>query len=197
MQKKVETFKKLRKALSITDSNSKKGLNDDGQDEDIRSIEEKVKRFRNEVIPDSEDFEKMIEQIDKIWEKLFADPIMVTSSAGEVTIQPQRTNNILERFFRDLKRGTRRRSGTVSLNKTLRFMLTDTPIVKNLNHPEYLEIILDGCRTLEERFERIDSRLVAEKLKEVQRKHQIIGSEMKKIIKLPDLPERLSALLAD
>jgi len=147
--------------------------------------------------PDSEDFEKMTEQIDKYWEKLFADPITVTSSAGEVTIQPQRTNNILERFFRDLKRGTRRRSGTVSLNKTLRFMLTDTPIVKNLINPEYLEIILDGCRTLEERFERIDSRLVIEKLKAEQRKQQIISSEMKKIIKLPDLPERLSALLVN
>ena len=196
MQKKVDTFKKLREALSITDSNSKKGLNDDGQDADIKSIEGKVKRFRNEVIADSKDFDKMAEQIDKYWEKLFADPITVTSSAGEITIQPQRTNNILERFFRDLKRGTRRKSGTVSLNKTLRFMLTDTPIVKNLNNPEYLEIILDGCRTLEDRFEKIDSRLVAEKLKAEQRKHQIIGSEMKKIIKLPDLPERLSALLA-
>ena len=75
-------------------------------------------------------------------------------------------------------------------------MLTDTPIVKNLNNPEYLEIILDGSRTLEERFERIDSRLVAEKLKTEQRKQQIIGTEMKKIIKLPDLPERLSALCA-
>jgi len=196
MQKKVDTFKKLREALSITDSNSKKGLNDDGQDADIKSIEGKVKRFRNEVIADSKDFDKMTEQIDKYWEKLFADPITVTSSAGEITIQPQRTNNILERFFRDLKRGARRKSGTVSLNKTLRFMLTDTPIVKNLNNPEYLEIILDGCRTLEERFEKIDSRLVAERLKAEYRKHQIIGSEMKKIIKLPDLPERLSALLA-
>jgi hypothetical protein len=68
--------------------------------------------------------------------------------------------------------------------------------VKNLNNPQYLEIILDGCRTLEERFERIDSRLVTEKLKAEQRMHQIIGSEKKKIIKLPDLPERLSALLA-
>jgi hypothetical protein len=196
MQKKVEMFKKLREALFIAAPDSKKGLNDDGQDADIRSIEEKVKRFRNEVIPDSKDFEKMTEQIDKYWEKLFADPITVTSSAGEVTIQPQRTNNILERFFRDLKRSTRRRSGTVSLNKTLRFMLTDTPIVKNLNNPEYLEIILDSCPTLEERFERIDSRLVTEKLKAEQRNYQIIGSEMKKIVKLPDLPERLSALYA-
>jgi hypothetical protein len=49
---------------------------------------------------------------------------------------------------------------------------------------------------LEERFEKIDSRLVVEKLKVEQKNHQIIGSKMKKIIKLPDLPERLSALLA-
>ena len=194
MQKKVETFKKLREALSIAVPDSKKGLNYNGQGADIKSIEEKVKQFRNEVIPDSEDFEKMTEQIDKYWEKLFANPITVTSSAGEVTIQTLRTNNILERFFRDLKRGTRRRSGTVSLNKTLRYMPADTPVVKNLDNPEYLEIILDGCWTLEERFERIDSRIVAEKLKAEQRKHQIIGSEMKKIIKLPDLPERLTAL---
>jgi hypothetical protein len=76
-------------------------------------------------------------------------------------------------------------------------MLTDTPIVKNLNNPEYLEIILDGCRNLEERFERIDSRLVVEKLKAEQKRHQIISAEMKRIIQLPDLPERLNSLLAN
>ena len=196
MQKKVETFKKLREALSIAVPESKKGLNDDGQDTDIKSIEEKVKQFRNEIIPDNEDYKKMAEQIDKYWEKLFADPITVTSSTGQIIIQPQRTNNILERFFRDLKRGNRKRSGTISLNKTLRYMLTDTPLVKNLDNPEYLEIILDGCHTLEDRFEKIDSRLVTEKLKAEQRSQQTIGAEMKKIVQLPDLPERLGALLA-
>lgn len=75
-------------------------------------------------------------------------------------------------------------------------MLTDTPLVKNLDNPEYLEIILDGCRTLEDRFEKIDSRLVTEKLKAEQRSQQTIGAEMKKIVQLPDLPERLGALLA-
>ena len=75
-------------------------------------------------------------------------------------------------------------------------MLTDTPLVKNLDNPEYFKIILDGCRNLEERFERIDSCLVTEKLKTEQRKQQLISSEMKKVIKLPDLPDRLNALLA-
>jgi len=33
----------------------------------------------------------MVKQIDKYWEKLFADPIMVTTANGEkILVQPQR-----------------------------------------------------------------------------------------------------------
>jgi hypothetical protein len=195
MHKKVQTFKKLREALSIAVPRSKQGLNDDGQEADIKSIEEKVNRFRNEIMSD-EDYNKMIEQIDKYWDKLFADPITVNTSTGQLNIQPQRTNNILERFFRDLKRGNRKRSGTKSLNKTLRYILADTPLVKNLDNPDYVEILLDGCSMLEERFAKIDSHLVVEQLKGEQKKQERIGPEMKKIIQRSDLPERLTLLLA-
>ncbi len=195
MHKKVQTFKKLREALGIAVPRSKQGLNDDGQEADIKSIEEKVKCFRNEIKSD-ENCNKMIEQIDKYWDKLFADPITVNTSTGQLDIQPQRTNNILERFFRDLKRGNRKRSGTKSLNKTLRFILADTPLVKNLDNPHYVEILLDGCSILEERFAKIDSHLVVEQLKVEQKKQERIGPEMKKIIQRPDLPERLTLLLA-
>ena len=148
------------------------------------------------MIPETGEYQKMIAQIDKYWSKLFADPIAVNTPTGQVTIQPQRTNNLLERFFRDFKRRNRRRSGTISLNKTLKSILADAPLVKNLDNPEYLEIILDGCSTLEERFAKIDSRLVTEQLKAEQKKQQKISPEMKKIIRLPDLPDRLIALLA-
>ena len=195
MQKKVPTFKKLREALRIAVPNSNQGLNDDGQEADIKSIEEKVKRFRKEIMPDK-DYSKMTEQIDKYWDKLFADPITVNTPTGQLNIQPQRTNNVLERFFRDLKRRNRKRSGTLSLNKTLRSILADTPLVKNLDNPDYVSIILDGCSTLEERFARIDSCMVVEKLKAEQKKQQRISPEMKKIIQRPDLPERLVSLLA-
>ena len=168
---------------------------DDGLEADIKCIEEKVKYFRKEIVPDK-DYQKMIEQIDKYWEKLFADPITVETSTGQLKIQPQRTNNILERFFRDLKRSQRKRSGTISLSKTLRSILSDTPLVKNLDSPEYVKIILDGCSTLEERFAKIDSSMVVEKLRAEQKKQQGIDPEMRKIIRRPDLPEQLSLLLA-
>lgn len=46
IEKKMETFKQLRTALSITVSENKKGLNDDGDDDtDIKSIAQKVKRI--------------------------------------------------------------------------------------------------------------------------------------------------------
>ena len=195
MEKKVQTFKKLREALNIAVPQGKQGLNDDGRDADMKSIEKKVKRFRDEIPPDK-DYDGMIGQIDKYWEKLFADPIILNTPEGRFDIQPQRTNNIMERFFRNLKRGGRKRSGTISLNKALKFMIADTPLVKNLDNPEYMKILLDGCGTLEERFARIDGHTVVERLRAERKQQRQTAYGMKKIIRRPDLPERLTQLLA-
>lgn len=201
MKEKMDNFKKLRQALAIAIPGDKKALNDDGLQADIKSIEEKVITFREEIMADKtlcqkDEYKKMIEQIDKYWEKLFADPITVNTPNGETIIQPQRTNNILERFFRDFKRGNRKKSGTISLNRTIRSILSDVPLVKNLDNPEYMKILLDGCNTLEERFEKIDSSIVLERLKLEQSKTERISPDMKKIVRFPDLPERMIALMA-
>jgi hypothetical protein len=200
MGEKVKVFNKLRRALAITGPKSNKGLNDDGDQSDIKSIEEEVKKVREEILSEkayrkNDDYQNMIKQLDKYWEKLFADPIVVSNSSGQFTIRPQRTNNILERFFRDLKRGNRKKSGTISLTKTIRSILADTPLVKNLDNPEYLEIILDGCKTLEERFGKIDSRLVLEKLLAEKKNDERVSPVVKKIIRHPDLPTKLTKLL--
>ena len=88
--------------------------------------------------------------MDKYWEKLFANPLIVNSSEGPVTIVPQRTNNILERFFRGVKRRGRKKSETAFLNKTFKTILADTPLVKNLEMLQ--KIILNGCSSLAEKF---------------------------------------------
>jgi len=201
MKEKMDTFKKLRQALAIALPGGKKALNDDGVEADIKSIKEKVTSFREEIMTDKmlcqkDEYKKMIKQIDKYWEKLFADPITVNRPNGETIIQPQRTNNILERLFRDFKRGNRKKSGTVSLNRTIKSILSDTPLVKNLDNPEYMRILLDGCDTLEERFEKIDSSIVIERMKIEQNKTERINPDMKRIVKFPDLPERMIALVA-
>jgi hypothetical protein len=199
MDKKVKVFNKLRSALSIAVAQSNKGLNDDGQQATIKSIEQEVQKFRQEILSEKvlrkDAYKNMIKQMDKYWDKLFADPINVNTPNGQLTIQPQRTNNILERFFRDFKRSNRKKSGTISLNRTLKSILADTPLVKNLDNPDYLVIILNGCNTLEERFEKIDSRMVLENLAAEKKNNERINPEVKKIIRRPDLPERLAILL--
>ncbi len=126
------------------------GLNDKRDASDIRTIEKAVEQFCRWVSADErmskqEEYKKMIAQIKKYWEKLFSDPLVVETPTGKLTIQPQRTNNILERLFRDLKRRYRKKSGMNGLSKTLKAMLSDTPLVKNLENPDYLKIILDIC----------------------------------------------------
>ena len=63
----------------------------------------------------------------------------------------------MERFFRDFRRDARRtKSGTNSISRTLQSMIADTPLVKNLEKSHYLELLLDGMRSLEDRFAQMD-----------------------------------------
>jgi len=200
MEAKAKVYDKFREALRIAMPEGKKGLNDDGDGTDISAIEKKVTQFRDWLVSNEkrkETYLKMIEQMDKYWEKLFADPLVVDTPEGQISITPQRTNNILERFFRGEKRRSRKKSGTSSLNKTLKAILADTPLVRNLNNEEYLGIILNGCSTLAERFSLIDDKIVREQLRKAENNHEKISREAKWIIKQPNLPEKISALFLD
>jgi hypothetical protein len=197
MEAKAKVFDKLRESLRIAMPEGKNGLNDDGDETDIKITEKKVTEFRDWLVSDEkrkETYLKMIEQMDKYWDKLFADPLVVNTPEGQIIITPQRTNNILERFFRGEKRRNRKKSGTASLNKTLKTILADTPLVRNLENEEYLKIILNGCSTLAERFSQIDDKIVREQLREAEKNQEKIPPEVKSIIKKPDLPEKIAAL---
>ena len=201
MQEKSPVFDRLRDAMRIAPPTGKAGLNDDGTDADIKTIEKGVEEFRQWLVnkdcfKENKSYQKMIEQIDKYWKQLFADPIIVNTSRGKITIQPQRTNNILERFFRSIRYGYRRKSGKNSLSKTLKAMLADTPLVKNLNNPEYLKIILNGKATLEERFAEIDANMVRQELKKSQEYFGKVPAKIKVLIKKPNLPEMMLNLFA-
>ncbi len=201
MQDKVMVFDKLREAMRIALPEGKKGLNDDGDGEDIHSIEEKVKGFKKWLESDKtlsvkDDYKNMLKQTGKYWDKLFADPIKINTPEGQLMIQPQRTNNILERLFRDLKRGYRKKSGMSSLGKVIKAILSDTPLIRNLENEDYMKIILNGCNTLEERFAKIDSELVINELKMLQNNAEMLSPVMKKIIKKDNLPGVITKLFA-
>jgi len=157
LQWRGQVFDQLRNAMRIALPAEGDGLNDEGPINDLTPIRHAVEQFRQQLNTDkvlSADplSKKMAQQIDKYGDKLFADPIEVDSPTGKITIYPQRTNNILEQFFRGIRREQRRKTGNNSLCRTLQTMLADTPLVKNLDNPAYMEVLLDGKGSLEELF---------------------------------------------
>jgi len=198
ISERISVFNRLREAMRIAEPKGQNGLNDDG-DADIRSIEDRVKEFRKSIMENSwrnrqKIYQKMIKQIDANWEKLFTDPITVPTPQGDLVIQPQRTNNILERFFRDLRRTCRKRTGMISANKALKAMLGETPLVKNLENYQYMKILLAGAETLEERFAQIDAKLVRELMLTASKVKEKLTPSFKKVVFRENLPSEIAGI---
>jgi hypothetical protein len=188
-------FNELREALRITLKDGKQGLNDEGEGCDMKSISDKVEEFTEKYNSSENKYhKKMIEQIKKYYDKLFADPIKVMIGGKEILIQPHRTNNVMEQFFRYLKRLLRKKSGNISVKRSLTAMLPGTVLIKNLDNEEYLELLLDGTSCLEERFAQVDSRLFLREFSEMKSHNRKIPAEAKKLIKIETMPEKIGKL---
>jgi hypothetical protein len=197
MEPKIRVFDELREAMRIAPRSGSQGLNGDGMDTDMETIEDNVRDFRQRLATPKcagRGYQKTIDQIDKYWEKLFADPIQVDTSEGKVAIQPQRTNNIMEQFFRDFKTGYRRKSGHNGMSKTFQAMLAGTPLVKNLQNESYMKILLDGKPTLEARFAEIHIATVRKQLNDAQKSLDKIPAAIKKLIAKPRFPQIIANL---
>ena len=199
IERKAAVFDKLRIAMRIALPDSKNGINDNG-DTDIQSIKVKVTAFRNWLVSNEQrklTYARMLAQLDTYWEKLFAEPLPVITPEGRVLyIQPQRTNNILERFFRGEKRRSRKKSGTASLSKVLKAALADTPLVQNLKNYEYMDIILNGCPGLAERFSQIDAQMVQKEMENAKNSREKILPVIRDLVRNSDLIMKISLLFS-
>jgi len=201
LQWRCRLFDDLRQKMRIAQPGSNNGLNDDGTDKDIASIRQGVEQFRSRLdksrkLSGDKLCRKVAEQIDKYSDKLFADPIEVKTPSGNMIIYPQRTNNVLEQFFRSLRRGHRRKTGDNSMRRALQAMLADTPLVKNLDNPDYVEILLNGKDCLEDLFAEIESNPDI-KAKESKPDADRILPGFGKLIKNHSLPDQIIQLIAD
>jgi hypothetical protein len=195
IEQKIAIFNGLRVAMRITCPDSDRGLNDEGED-DMADIEQRVTVFRHSeqlktLSENNIGYYKMIKQIDKYWEKLFAKPIQVDTPAGQIMLQPQRTNNMMEQTFRFLKRDRRKKSGQHSLSKALVGMLADTPLVRNLKNADYMKILLKGADSLGKRFADIDAKEVLKEEQNNKANSDKYSRNMRRMFKLTDLPKRL------
>jgi len=200
MEEKIVVFEKLRTAMRIALQSGRHGLNDQGHRSKISTIEKRVKKFRAWLTgckdyAENRSAQKMIAQIDKYWQKLFADPIIVQTPSGPILIQPQRTNNILEQFFRALKRANRRRTGNASTRRMLRTILAETPLVRNLENPAYMKILLNGKASLDQVFAKIEINTLREAFRKAQDTPEKVPAKIKSLIAMPDFPEKVVTML--
>jgi len=173
VKKKAYHFDRLRTIMRIAPPDGKDGLNDDGEEVDMLEMKKELEKFiemkeiKEAGLKDN-GYKKMLLQIAKYKDRLFTGGVEITDAQGVIKhIQPERTNNLLERFFRGEKRGVRKRTGCKSMGRVFKTMLEETPYVKNLENPEYLKVILNGKETLAECFAEIDSA----KIRETMQKH--------------------------
>ena len=192
-------FDQLRDAMRIAQPGQTAGLNSGSHPIALDSIKKAVEHFRKKVIarPDyssSGHWRAMVAQIDKYGDKLFADPITVKTRNGPWQIAPQRTNNIMERFFRHFRHGTRRKCGHNSISRFLQSMIADTPLVRNLENPNYLKILLNGQATLEECFAQIPVDTVRKELHDALNSLEKVPSKIRQLIQAQSFPETICRL---
>ena len=92
-------------------------------------------------------------------------------------------------------RSFRKKNGFNSVARELKTMLPDTPLTMNMKNQEYMKILLAGKETLEQRFAEIDSSEVHRRLEESRNMIGAIQPQLKKLIRIPELPKSLVALL--
>lgn len=192
---KVPVFEKLRDAMRIAPKNGNEGLKDGGGNENMKNIEKKVEALRLKLIysdlyKENNEVRGFVAQIDKYWKKLFADPIEVETPNGKKTIQPQRTNNISEQFYRDIQHDAMRRTGSRISGKSFNAMVAEMPLVKNLQNKSYMNVILKKNETLVEAFANLDQEKIRQKMDETKFYSAKFKEKLKKIAasqKLPDM----------
>lgn len=184
----IEIFDNLRTAMRIAPKENGKGLNDSG-DDSIKLIETKVIEFikttkENKEFCESKKGRIFFKQIEKYQDKLFSDPIKVTTDDGELKlIQPQRTNNIMEQMFRKFTRDNKRKTGDDSIKRTIQGMVKDTPLIRNWQNDKYMEMMLDKGKSKVDLFTEIDFEKVSNKMKSLKEVNNKIPKKIREKLK--------------
>lgn len=89
---------------------------------------------------------------------LFGHVIRLPRRAGGGVRLVERTNNLEENFFRELKHGERRRSGRKILTQDLENLPPAAALVPNLRHEDYVNILCGSLEDLPRAFAELDAK---------------------------------------
>jgi len=199
MHEKVQVFDRLRVAMRITLPENKRGLNDDGEPCTMKRIEKEVTKFRGWLCRQTKRmkdkaYRKLIGQLDTYRQMLFCDPIVVHTEEGRIVIQPQRTNNILEQFFRNFMRSFRKKNGFQAIERMLGAISEDTPLVMNLKNEDFMKVLLAGKNNLPQRFADVDPETVRRQMSRSTQQDKTASARLRKVVNGPTFLQTLSSL---
>jgi hypothetical protein len=193
-------FDRVRDAMRLAEPGSRTGLNDDGGETPIPTLMEEVdclcaKIRDDDTLMRDDLIVAMLAQIDARHDLLFAGPIDLQTPNGTRQLQPQRTNNILERFFRRINRAICKRTGRPAAETDINRLPVDVPLVANLDNPRYLEALLDGAPTLAERMSAVDRNLLDDTLDDMRSSRSALDRKLRARMRQRATPLELALLI--
>lgn len=206
---KLSVFSDLRGALSIAPEPTGNGLSQMGKissTQELNKIRAAVEDFTNELnqkIPNIHDpkmrrgFISVKKRLEKYWEKLFADPLIVKVNGEERLFFVHRTNNIMEKHFRQFNYGYRRIHGKRSVRRNLENIPEQLPLVENLRNPNYMKLVFQDESRIAKRFSEIDVEIIRNMSAEHCSKKQVLCSQkIKRVLRQADFKKHLIAAFA-
>jgi len=201
---KLSVFSDVRRALAIAPEPAKNGLTQMSTVSSIQELDKirtAVNQFMkslNRKISETTDsklrssLKNVKERIEKYWEKLFADPLVVHVNGKEKCLFVQRTNNILEKHFRQLNYGYRRIHGNHSVRRNLENIPEQLPLVENLKNPNYMRLVFQDDTKIAQRFSKVDAKLIRKMADQHRcKKQQLCSRKIKSAIRKSDFKDQL------
>jgi hypothetical protein len=172
LRERVDVFDRLRQIMRLARKDEKQGLNDNGSlsgQSELKTIEKELAAytatlarrvgradFKKRRPQLAAGIKKMIKQIRGYWDKLFMSPIIVQIGDRQQEIIAQRTNNLAERSFRQIKRRCRRRHGRKKVQKDLEKLPEEIALVDNLQNEQYVATVIGSIDQLPEKLAALD-----------------------------------------
>ena len=172
LYERIKIFDRFRQIMRLACKSNKQGLNDNGSlknHNELQRIEKELKTYKTSLEKKAnrigfkkqhprlaDDIEKIVKQIHKYWDMLFMSPIIVRAGSTEHEIVAQRTNNLMERSFRKIKRRCRRRHGRKKLQKDMASLPAEIALVDNLQNQQYVATVMGTIDMLPQKFAELD-----------------------------------------
>lgn len=160
LNRRAALFDELRNILRLTSKQPEDATEKqlDAMREKLEQWVESLKKRRTKRGPSGnirDAIDIIVKHMDEHGDNLWGHVIRLPEEVGGVRLI-DRTNWLLETFFKGMKHEERRRSGRKNLMQDIECMPGDTPLVYNLRDPEYVRLICGSLDKLHEAFAELD-----------------------------------------